>query len=92
VAARVAHDWTMDDSAPMEVEANARADGVELAEHEEVVLEPRDTVGVRHQIHLPPVVHGHHEDVQGGHLMGVTVGVGIGWGQGSRSGRTGAGG
>jgi hypothetical protein len=36
---------------------------VELAEHEEAeeaVLEPRDTVGVRHRIHLPPLVHGHH--------------------------------
>jgi hypothetical protein len=40
-----------DGSVPVEVEADAWADGVELAEHkeaEEVVLEPRDVVGVRH--------------------------------------------
>jgi hypothetical protein len=76
----------------MPVEADAQADGVELEEHEEAVLEPHDTVGIRHRIHLPPVVHGHHRDVRGGHLVGVTAGVGIGWGRESRLGRTGAGG
>jgi hypothetical protein len=77
---------------PVKVEADARADVVELEEHEEAVLVPRDTVGVRHQIHLPPVVHGHHGDVRGGHLVGVMAGVGIDWGWGSRPGRTGGGG
>lgn len=65
---------------------------MELEEHAEAVLEPRDTVGVRHRIHLPLVIHGHHGDVRGGHLVGVTAGVGIGCGRGSWSGRTGAGG
>ena len=30
----------------MDVDAEARADGLELEEHEEAVLEPRDAVGV----------------------------------------------
>jgi hypothetical protein len=63
MATRATHDRMTDGNVPVEVEANAWADGVELAEHEEAeeaVLEPRDAVGVRHQIHLPPLVHGHH--------------------------------
>ena len=51
VATRATHERMTDGSVPVEVEADAWADGVELAEHkeaEEVVLEPRDVVGVRH--------------------------------------------
>jgi hypothetical protein len=80
-----------DGSVPVEVEADASADGVELAEHEEVeeaVLEPRDAVGVRHRIHLPPLVHGHHGDVRGGHLVGLRpVQTSIGGGDHGRGGR-----
>jgi hypothetical protein len=89
VATRATHDRMTDGSVPVEVEADAWADGVELAEHEEAVLEPRDAVGVRHRIHLPPLVHGHHGDVRGGHLVGVTTGADIDWRRGSRPGRTG---
>lgn len=31
-----------------------------MEEHEEVVLEPRNTMGVHHRIYFPPLVHGHH--------------------------------
>jgi len=37
----------------MEVEA----DEVGLEEHEEVVLEPRNTMSVHHRIYLPSLVH-----------------------------------
>jgi hypothetical protein len=53
---------------PMPVEADARADGVELRS----TRRPRDTVGVRHRIHLPPVVHGHHRDVRAGISWGYS--------------------
>jgi hypothetical protein len=76
VVAAVLHGRTMDGSVPVGVET----DGVELEEHEEAVLEPRDMVGIRHQIHLPPLVHGHHGGCvgrasrggygQGGHRLG----------------------
>jgi hypothetical protein len=69
---------------PMPVEADARADGVELRS----TRRPRDTVGVRHRIHLPPVVHGHHRDVRGGHLVGLQpVWASVGGGDHGRGGR-----
>jgi hypothetical protein len=78
----------MDGDVPVEVEA----DRVDMEEHEEAVLEPRDAVGVRHRIHLPPLVHGHHRGCAGGHRVGVMARAGIGWGWGSRSRRARGGG
>jgi hypothetical protein len=66
----------MDGNVLVEVEA----DRVELEEHEEAVLEPRDAVGVRHRIHLPPLVHGHHGGCVGRASCGGYGRAGIGWG------------
>jgi hypothetical protein len=83
MVARAAHDRTMDGSIPVEVEADAQANELELEEHEEAVLKPRDAVGVRHRIHLPPLVHGHHRGCVwrasrggygwGGHWLGAGI-------------------
>lgn len=68
---RAAHDRTTDGSVPMEVEA----DEVGLEEHEEVVLEPRNTMSVHHRIYLPSLVHGHHGGCGGRASRGGPIAV-----------------
>jgi hypothetical protein len=71
VFVRAAHDRTTDGSVPMEVEA----DEVGLEEHEEVVLEPRNTMSVHHRIYLPSLVHGHHGGCGGRASRGGPIAV-----------------